>query len=213
MTYSVKKLIQVFWKAILFVAVLAILGGGIMGVLAKKKQVTTNTSHQDILISHTINQSSSSNDGNDATNSLVMADMNMMPTYESVASSSEIAEIAHKRLPKNLKKKYSIKDIQSDVDAKSHQQSLILSINAKTKSASDSVKIAQSVAEAMKERLGKIQPGAGTVTILSRSSVADATSKTTPSAKKYAAAGIALGGLVGLIIVVTIISIKESRKK
>lgn len=209
--YSAKELIQMFWKSVILILVLAVLGGGAMGYRAKKQQHTTYTASQEIVISHNLNENSNSSDNGQ--DSITNADLNMMPTYAKIAEDETISETAHKMLPKSIKKHYSVQDVNDAIRAVPHQQSLVLSIKAKTGSAKASVAIANATAKAVKKDLPKLQPGAGTVTLLAKPTTKSATSETLPHAKKYAMVGAAMGGLIGIVISFVVITLKDLVKK
>ena len=179
--YSAKELIQMFWKSVILILVLAVLGGGAMGYRAKKQQHTTYTASQEIVISHNLNENSNSSDNGQ--DSITNADLNMMPTYAKIAEDETISETAHKMLPKSIKKHYSVQDVNDAIRAVPHQQSLVLSIKAKAGSAKASVAIANATAKAVKKDLPKLQPGAGTVTLLAKPTTKSVTSETLPHAK------------------------------
>ena len=139
--------------------------------------------------------------------------MNMMPTYAAIAENETISETAHKMLPKSVKKHYSVKDVNDSVKAVAHQQSLVLTIKAKASSAKATVEIANATAKAVKKDLPKLQPGAGTVTLLAKPTTKSTTSETLPHAKKYAMVGAAMGGLIGILISFVVITLKDLVKK
>lgn len=209
--YSAKELIQMFWKSVILILVLAVLGGGAMGYRAKKQQHTTYTASQEIVISHNLNENSNSSDNGQ--DSITNADLNMMPTYAKIAEDETISETAHKMLPKSIKKHYSVQDVNDAIRAVPHQQSLVLSIKAKAGSAKASVAIANATAKAVKKDLPKLQPGAGTVTLLAKLTTKSVTSETLPHAKKYAMVGAAMGGLIGIVISFVVITLKDLVKK
>ncbi|MDC2840492.1 YveK family protein [Limosilactobacillus mucosae] len=209
--YSAKELIQMFWKSVILILVLAVLGGGAMGYRAKKQQHTTYTASQEIVISHNLNENSNSSDNGQ--DSITNADLNMMTTYAEIAKDETISETAHKILPKSIKKNYSVQDVNDAIRAVPHQQSLVLSIKAKTGSAKASVAIANATAKAVKKDLPKLQPGAGTVTLLAKPTTKSVTSETLPHAKKYAMVGAAMGGLIGIVISFVVITLKDLVKK
>lgn len=209
--YSAKELIQMFWKSVILILVLAVLGGGAMGYRAKKQQHTTYTASQEIVISHNLNENSNSSDNRQ--DSITNADMNMMPTYAAIAEDETISETAHKMLPKSIEKHYSVQDVNNAIRVVPHQQSLVLTIKAKTGSAKASVAIANATAKAVKKDLPKLQPGAGTVTLLAKPTTKSTTSETLPHAKKYAMVGAAMGGLIGIVISFVVITLKDLVKK
>lgn len=208
--YTVKELNRMFAKSIALIVILAVLFGGVFGFLAKQRQHTTYTAEREIMISH--NYQAAVTQNNDQ-NAQVMADQNLMPTYEDLVQSKSVAQKTHALLPKKLKKAYSTDDIYGMINAKSHQQSLIMNIKIKGSSAKDVTEIANVTAVAAQKELPKLKAGIGTVTPLSKATVGDATSETTPHAKKYLVAGVALGGLIGIIISFGEIVIKDFIRK
>lgn len=203
--------VKKYSKEIIIVIVCALLGGGLMGYSAKKHKVTTYTASRDVVIAHNVEETRSTNNQND-NNSIVYEDINMMPTYKDIVENNIIANQAHKHLNKKLRTKYSDKDIQEAISAKTSQQSLVLKIKVSTKSQNDSVAIVNAVSRSFKQQLPKLQPGAGHVTLLQKATKDSTTSITKPSVKKHAIVGLALGGLLGLIISLVMTTIKTFGK-
>ena len=200
-----------FAKSIILILALAVIFGGTFGFLAKHRQSTTYTAHRSVLISH--NYQAAPTQNNDQ-NAQVMADQNLMPTYEELSQGRTVAKETRSLLPKKLQKKYTTDDLDSMIHAKSHQQSLILEMKVETgSSAKDAAKIVNAAAEAVQKELPRLKAGAGTVTPLAKATADDVTSKTTPKAKKYAVVGAALGGLVGIVIFFGGIAIKDFLRK
>lgn len=200
-----------FAKSIILILALAVIFGGTFGFLAKHRQSTTYTAHRSVLISH--NYQAAPTQNNDQ-NAQVMADQNLMPTYEELSQGRTVAKETRSLLPKKLQKKYTTDDLDSMIHAKSHQQSLILEMKVETgSSAKDAAKIVNAAAEAVQKELPRLKAGAGTVTPLAKATADDVTSKTTPKAKKYAVVGAALGGLVGIVISFGGIAIKDFLRK
>ncbi|KRL26175.1 putative extracellular protein [Limosilactobacillus frumenti DSM 13145] len=181
-----------------------------MGYSAKKRKVTTYTANRDVVISHNIERYQANNEN--GTNSVVNNDINMMPTYKDIVENDIIAKQARKNLPKKLRAKYSTSDIQDVVSAKVSQQSLVMDVKVETKSPKDSVQIVNAVSQSFKQQLPKLQPGSGQVTLLARANKNNVNSTTKPSAKKYAIVGLALGGLLGLIISLVIATVRTFGK-
>lgn len=200
-----------FAKSIILILALAVIFGGTFGFLAKHRQSTIYTAHRSVLISH--NYQAAPTQNNDQ-NAQVMADQNLMPTYEELSQGRTVAKETRSLLPKKLQKKYTTDDLDSMIHAKSHQQSLILEMKVETgSSAKDAAKIVNAAAEAVQKELPRLKAGAGTVTPLAKATADDVTSKTTPKAKKYAVVGAALGGLVGIVISFGGIAIKDFLRK
>lgn len=196
--YSVKDLKSPFVKAFIFTIIMAILGGVVMIGVAKHKKHTTYTAERYVLISHKMNSQNGSSTG--TTNSVTNDDINMMTTYEEIAQNEEISQVARKHLSKSLRKKYTTTGLSDDVKAKTRPQSLVMSLSVTTDNPKDAVKLVNAVAEGLKEKLPKIQPGSGSVKLMAKANQGDVKSMTTPHTKKYAVVGLALGGLLGMII-------------
>ncbi|MDF9444972.1 chain-length determining protein [Limosilactobacillus mucosae] len=196
--YSVKDLKSPFVKAFIFTIIMAILGGVVMIGVAKHKKHTTYTAERYVLISHKMNSKNGSSTG--TTNSVTNDDINMMTTYEEIARNEEISQAARKHLSKSLRKKYTTTELSDDVKAKTQPQSLVMSLSVTTDNPKDAVKLVNAVAEGLKEKLPKIQPGSGSVKLMAKANQGDVKSMTTPHTKKYAVVGLALGGLLGMII-------------
>lgn len=185
---------KIFFKYIIIVLVMMLLGGAGMFGLAKHRQNTFYTAKRSMVISHAIHEERNPN------NNFNSADQQMMDTYSKVIEDPIISKAARNYLPSQLKKKYSADDINGMIDSKVSQQTLVLAVETKASSKSAAVKITNAVARAMKEKLPSIQPGAGTVRLLAPATNKDAKQVTTPHAKKYVAVGLALGGMIGLVI-------------
>lgn len=196
-SYNLRNLSPAFIKAFIFTVVLAIIGGIGMFGYAKHKQKTTYTAERFVLVSHDINENKQATSYNQ---SITVADLNMMPSYEDIIENEQVAQNARKYLPAKLRKHYSASDISTAISAKSRQQSLVLKVSAETSSPTDSVSIVNAVTKSFEKQLPKIQPGAGQVHLLAKATKENVSSSTTPSKKKYLVAGVALGGLVGIII-------------
>lgn len=210
-TYTLNNLIEKYGKACLVVIVFALIGGIVMGGVAKKKKQTHYIATRQVLISHDLSTANYS--VQNPNNSITTDDNNMMPTYKDIVENGTIARRARTYLPHSIKSKYSSNDIQGTVSAKVMPQSLVMSVRVKTSNPKESVAIVNATTKALKAELPKIQPGAGQVTLLQRASTDDVKSETNPSVKKYAVVGLALGGLLGLIIDFVVITIKNFGKK
>lgn len=205
-TYSFSELVKKVWKSLAVIIIFALIGGLGMGLLAKKHQTTTYTAETSVIISHNLEENRHIKDAQD---SMVNADMNMMPTYESIAKNTATADEAHKLLPKKIKKNYSVSDVDNAITAQTKPQSLVMNIRAESKSSKDSIAIANASAKALKEELPKLQSGVGHIRVVNKANENTVSSKTSPSIKKHAVVGIVLGGLVGLIVSFVAISYKE----
>lgn len=205
---TLRKLIKSYGKEFIVVVIFALIGAVIMGGMAKKKKTTTYTATRQIVIAHNISRENR-NSNNNSNNSIVNDDSNMMPTYKDIAENGIIASQARTYLSHSMKKRYSTDDIKGAISAKVSPQSLVMDLKAKTSSREDSVKIVNASARAMKMELPRLQPGAGHVTLLEKASVSNTDSQSSPSIKKYAVVGLALGALLGLIIEFIIFTIRN----
>ena len=205
--YTPANLVKMFWKSVVLILVLAIIGGGLMGIVCKHKQSTSYISSQFILISHNVEEGVRNSTENQ--DPLMIADLNMMKTYSQIAGSPEIIAEAHKKLPKEIRKKYTINEMDNAIKAKTHDQSLVLTISAKSSSEKASMEMSNAVVQTMKQKLSKYQPGAGEVHVLTQKSKRNVSSETTPHLKKYVAVGVALGGIIGVVISFVIITLKD----
>lgn len=185
---------KIFLKYFCIVAVFFLLGGAGMFGLAKHRQHTFYTAKRAMVISHTIHEEKNSN------NSFNSTDQQMMDTYSKIVEDPIIAKTARNYLPTHLRKKYSAENLSNLIDTKISQQSLVLTISAKSSDKHTSVEVTNAMAKAMKKDLPSIQPGAGKVRLLSPATNSSAEEVTVPHIKKYVAVGLALGGMVGLII-------------
>lgn len=185
---------KVLFKYIVIVLVMMLLGGAGMFGLAKHRQNTFYSAKRSMVISHAIHEMRNPNNNFNST------DQQMMDTYSKIIEDPTISKAARNYLPSKLKKKYSADDINGMIDSKVSQQSLVLTVETKASNKSAAVKITNAVSKAMKRELPSIQPGAGTVRLLAPATTKDTNQVTTPHTKKYVAVGLALGGMVGLII-------------
>lgn len=196
------------WTAFITV-VLAFVGATVFGIYAKHKQVTTYTANRSMLISHRVN----TNDSNDnkSNNNEVQNDINMMSTYKSLVNDYKVAKLTHQQLPKNLRKRYTVADIQDVIGSSVNEQSVLLKITAKTSSAKDSTVIVNTASKVFVQQLKQLKPDAGNITLLSKANVNDASAQTHPHLKKYVAVGFILGGLIGLVGSIVCFSIIDLR--
>lgn len=190
-----------------------IIGGLFMGLLAKHKKNTTYTATRSVVIAHNLDEATRDVHSDGTNNALVSADTNMMPTYSDIAENESITDRAYKLLPVKVRKSYTKNEINEAIKAKTHPQSLVLNIEAETKSKNDSIEIVNATAQAFKNELPKLQPGAGKVTLLEKANSKNIDSSTTPHLKKYVIVGALLGAMIGIIISFAVITFKDFEKK
>lgn len=186
--------LKIFLKYALIVIILMLLGGAGMFGLAKHRQHTYYTAKRAMVISHTIHEEKNSN------NNFNSDDQQMMDTYSKIVEDPIIAKTARYYLPAKLNKRYSAEELSNMIDTQTSQQSLILTIRTKAANKETAVRVTNAMSKAMKKELPTIQPGAGQVRLLSPATKGEVEKVTVPHAKKYVAVGLALGGMIGLII-------------
>ncbi len=196
--YRIGDIKSDFWKGLILTVVLALIGGFGMFMLAKYKQSTSYIAQRSVLISHSIDEAKLSESDNQSP--VVMTDLNMMQTYTEITQNKQIAQTARKYLSPRIKKNYSADDISQMVNADSHPQSLVMKIKVKSNHEKDSVALVNAVSKGLKKELPSIQPGAGQVHLLAKADENSVISNTMPNKKKYISVGLALGGLLGIVI-------------
>ena len=112
---------KAIWKNIIVIAILTIIGGAGGYLYAHHKKTTTYEAERNMLIAHRhVGQSA---------NDQFMSDMGMMKTYSKIVESNDVANAAHKKLPKKLQKKYSTKQLSAMVNAHPIDQSTIMNVS------------------------------------------------------------------------------------
>lgn len=210
--YTVKELVTMFWKSIILIIVLAVIGGGCLGLIAKHRQRTTYTASRNVLITHNLTQFISK-DRTNLQDSITTTDQDMMESYKEIVEDPQITNAARKTLPKEIQKKVSASEFNQNINAKVKPQSLVLHIQAHASSSEQAVKMVNATAVTFKKQLPKIQPGTGEVVLLAKANNQTVTSATAPHAKKYAAVGVALGGALGIVISFTALTLKDISKR
>lgn len=199
--YQLKDVKASFVKAAVFTVIMALLGGAGMFVVAKHKQYISYTAERFVVISHPITTQTAT-----SASPITNTDQQMMLTYEEIANDPMVAKAARKHLTKSQRKEYSADQISQDLDAKAKPQSLALRLKVTTNSPKNAAALVNAAAEGLKETLPKIQPGAGNVKLLAKATEDNVELNKSTNVKKYAAAGLALGGLVGIVISFVVIT-------
>lgn len=199
--YQLKDVKASFVKAAVFTVIMALLGGAGMFVVAKHKQHISYTAERFAVISHPITTQTAT-----SASPITNTDQQMMLTYEEIANDPMVAKAARKHLTKSQRKEYSADQISQDLDAKAKPQSLALRLKVTTNSPKNAAALVNAAAEGLKETLPKIQPGAGNVKLLAKATEDNVELNKSTNVKKYAAAGLALGGLVGIVISFVVIT-------
>lgn len=204
--YSISEAKSLILKNLVAIILLGIIFGGVMGLVAKHRQQTYYTATRNLIVSHNLKHINSDK------KSIVQADQELIPTYQSIIKDRSVAKQAHGYLPEKLRKKYSTDDVQKSISTSAKQNTLVIVVHSKTGSANASIKIVNAVTKAFQKQLPTIDKNAGQVVLLSEANKEDVDTKTKPSAKKYAVAGAALGVLIGMIFSFSYTSIKHLAK-
>jgi capsular polysaccharide biosynthesis protein len=183
---------KVVWKNVIVIVLLMIIGGAGGYLYAHHKRVTTYEARRSVLIAHR-------HVGSDA-NEQFMSDMGMMKTYSKIIESNDVANAAHKNLPKKLRKEYSAKRISSMISARPVDQSTIMNVSVEAENAKDATTLVNCVTESSVNEIKRIVPSSGTIRLFAKAKTADAMAHTSPSTKKYALLGAAVGLLAGMVI-------------
>ena len=190
---------------IIITLIFTILGAIVFGGYAKHKKTTTYTSSTNLVIGHNLDRSNYKN-------STSLSDINMMHTYRAQVNDPMVMGRVYKTLPSKMKKNYSENSLSDAVNAKVEDNSIVMTLSAKTKDAKQSVEIANSTARAFKHEFKYMNPTKVEVKQLSPAKLSNVTSKTSPSLKKYVVLGAALGILVGMLIAFGITSYQKMTK-
>ncbi|WP_295746263.1 Wzz/FepE/Etk N-terminal domain-containing protein [uncultured Limosilactobacillus sp.] len=183
---------NIIWKNIIVIACFTIIFG-ILGILyARHKRHTTYEAERTIM-------TSTSYQGANA-NEEVQADISLGKTYAKITESKNVAKRAHRELPKNMRKEYTVKDISSMVNADPVAQTTLIKVSVKSSSAKRAAKIVNAVTDAAAKEIPRRVPSAKQVSLFSKASKSDTTSKTSPSTKKMALLGAAVGLLLGMVV-------------
>lgn len=199
--YSINDILKILMKNIIWIIVLAVIGGVVLGAYAKHKEHTTYTASRNILISHNLK--------NKRAFSQVNGDLAMIPTYAELIEERPVTDEAYKLLSKKEKSKITKDSLSSSIDAKSKPQSLIISIKATTDNKESAITIANKTALAAKRELPKIQEGVGNIYVYPKANEKNVVSETHSSVKKYLILGAALGALIGMVVAFVITSWKH----
>ncbi len=190
--YKINELIKIVCKNIIVILIFTIIGGIGAGLYANHKKTTIYTAATNVFAGRNLAKTNYKN-------SQVMAELNMIDSYKDMINDSQVLEKAHNNLPKKLRHKYTVNDLEDAINVDSHPQSLVLTIRSKAGTPEDATDIVNATATATHEELPKIIPGGGEFKQLGKARKSDAGSITSPSIKKYVLLGGAIGLLIGMI--------------
>lgn len=195
-SYTLVDFIKLIFKHIVVILLCGIVFGGLLGGYAKLKKTTSYTATRGMVIGHNLDKTKVKDK-----NSRLLADMQMLTTYEKVAKDTAVLKKATSIYKKDYSKKISESDLDSAVEVTHEPQTLILSVKAKSSSDSKAVKIANAMSLAVKKELPKLYENTGNIELLSPATKSDVSSTSGPSVKKYGVLGVAVGLFIGLIFV------------
>lgn len=193
---KVKNISKTVLKNILIIFLSTLIFAVLGGVNALRHRHTIYEAERNIMTSHSYRGSGA--------NEEVQADINLGKTYSKIVESNDVAKLAHRNLSSKLRKKYSVSDLQSMVNANNMMQTTIVKVEVKADSAKNATTIVNAVSEAAAKTIPRKVPSAGTLSLFAKANSKDATSITTPSIKKRTLLGAAVGLLIGMIIAFSI---------
>lgn len=198
---TLNNISKIILKNLVGIALITIICGVLGGVYAHHKRHTTYEAARYMIVGHDYTGESA--------NEQAMADLSMTRTYAKIIESSNVAEKTYKALPSKLKKSYDSSKIQSMINAIPIDQSLVIKVSIDSDNAKDSVKLVNTATQQAAKEIKIMAPSAGTVKLFSASRVADVTSHTSPSMKKYVLLGAAVGLLIGMVVAFSITTWKH----
>lgn len=187
---KINKLI--IWKNVIIIAIFTILFGIIGVTYAHYRRHTTYEAERTIITANSYQGSNA--------NEEVQADISLGKTYAKIAESKNVVTKARKKLPKKMRKEYSVQDIQSMVNADPVTQTTLIKVSARSSSAKKSAIIVNAVTDVAAKEIPQRVPVAKNVSLFAKASASDTTSKTSPSMKKMSLLGAAVGLLLGMVV-------------
>ena len=189
---SLKNISKVIWHNIIIIIITTLFFGLVGGLYAKHKQHTDYISTRSMMTERSYKGASA--------NEEVQADINLGDTYAKIIESKDVAQAAHKNLPKDIRKKYSIKQLSSMIKAHPVMQTTIVKVSAKAGTAKEASTIVNAVTSAAAKQIPNKVPSARKVSLFAKETANDAQSVTTPSVKKFILIGAAVGFLLGMVL-------------
>lgn len=193
---SLNNISKVIWHNIIVIVIATLLFGLIGGLYAIHKRHTDYVSTRNLMTSSSYRGA--------AANEEVQANINLGDTYAKIVESNDVARIAHRKLPKSIKEKYTANQINSMVRAYPVSQTTIVKVSVKAETAKASSKIVNEVTNAAAVEIPKRVPSVGKISLFAKETTDNAQSITTPSTKKFILIGAAVGFLVGMVLAFSI---------
>lgn len=189
------------WKNLLIILTMTIVFGIMAGLYANHKKHTVYMAERNIMTERSYNGSSA--------NEELQADINLGKTFAQIIESKDVAKAAHKALPLSIRKKYSVKDINSIVDAHPIMQTTIIEVKVKANSARNASSITNAVVNASTDQIVRKVPSVTEIKPFAKVDANETQSTTSPSVKKYTLLGAAIGFLLGMVISFSITTWKK----
>lgn len=183
---------KLIWKNVIVIACFTLVFGVLGALYARHERHTTYEAERTIMTSNSYQGANA--------NEKVQADISLGKTYAQIVESKDVAKDARKYLTKKVRKEYDAKEIESMVDADPVMQTTLVKVRVKADSAKSAAQIVNAVTEAAATKIPQRIPSAGKVSLFAKVSAGETTSKTSPSTKKMALLGAAVGLLLGMVV-------------
>lgn len=190
-TYNFKDVVQIMTKNALIIICSTLIVGGLSFVYAKHHSSTTYSNERMMMIQHQVNYSRRAD-------AQVGANQMMMQTYSNLIESPEVTNQVWKNLPKKIKKRVSKSDVSSMIDAKNPQGTVLMKVKATADNPKTATEVANTTAETAAKMLPEMNHDANRITLYQAASARDASATHHGHVKKYAAAGLVLGLIIGM---------------
>lgn len=190
-TYSFKDVVQIMMKNAVIIICSTLIVGGLSFVYAKHHSSTTYSNERMMMIQHQVNYDRRAD-------AQVGANQMMMQTYSDLIESPELTNQAWKNLPKKTKKQVSKSDVSSMITAKNPQGTVLMKVRATADNPKTATEVANTTAETAAKMLPKMNHDANRITLYQAASPKDAAATHHGHVKKYTAAGLVLGLIIGM---------------
>lgn len=190
-TYRFRDVVQIMTKNALIIICSTLIIGGLSFVYAKHHSSTTYSNERMMMIQHQVNY-------NRRADAQVGANQMMMQTYSNLIESPQVTNQAWKDLPKKMKKQVSKSDVSSMIDAKNPQGTVLMKVKATADDPKTATEVANTTAETAAKMLPEMNHDANRITLYQVASVKDASAIHHGHVKKYTAAGLVLGLIIGM---------------
>ncbi|MGX7328542.1 YveK family protein [Enterococcus bulliens] len=185
--YSTKQLLTVFGKHIKLIIIFGLLGIAVSAILTFFVITPKYSSQAQLVVTLPQTENTNVNDVN--------SNLQMINTYKDFIVSDLVLNQVEDRLKSDYKMKMNPEEIKASVSVSQNQNSQMFSIIAKSKSANEAAKIANTVANIFKENAKDVL-NVDRITIIS--SATTDTTPVSPNNKLFITLGLLIGLLLGL---------------